>query len=257
MPPRRCDNCTKVYAHRQSLFKHKKKCIGGVGTKALANLSVAKVVKPQKMMDLSEPMKLSHKHGRFTSLHDGTEALQDARDPTMDNIPTFDGAEFCDKKPKSDETLIKIKKMLKIPHHSHASIVKEERQRDNQDPPEKSNGSHHNYSDKVEKDIDSSEGESMDESGSDESGVDMEENGESDEVDGRDMEKLEDEEEAPLDDAAIRNLIKRFKILHHQLIHEGRKDHVPNLLEIITILNDEGQLGDEYDRIVKSVTKYQ
>ena len=97
----------------------------------------------------------------------------------------------------------------------------------------------------------------MDESGSDDSGVDLEENGESDEVDGKDMEKLEDEEEAPLDNATIRNLIKRFKILHHQLIHQGRKEHVPVLLEIITILNDEGQLGDEYDRTVKSVTKYQ
>ena len=97
----------------------------------------------------------------------------------------------------------------------------------------------------------------MDESGSDESGVDLVENGESDEVDGKDMEKLEDEEEGPLDNAAIRNLSKRFKILHHQLIHQGRKEHVPVLLEIITILNDEGQLGDEHDRIVKSVTKYQ
>ena len=192
MPPRKCDNCSKVYAHRQSLFKHKKNCIGGVGTKALANLSVAKVVKPQKMMDLSEPMKLSHKNGRFTPLHDDTEALQDARDPAMDNIPTFDGAEFCDKKPKSDETLIKIRKMLKIPRQRHASILKEERDRDNQ-APEKSNGLNHNYSDKVEKDIDSSEGESMDESGSeqtdDESGVDMEESGESDEFDGIDIQK--------------------------------------------------------------------
>ena len=112
---------------------------------------------------------------------------------------------------------------------------------------------------------DYSDEESMDESGTeqaaDEKDLDGEENGESD---GKDMEKLEDEtdtsepdEEAPLDDTAIRNLIKRFKILHHQLIHEGRKDHVPNLLEIITILNDEGQLGDEHDRIVKVITKYQ
>ena len=117
------------------------------------------------------------------------------------------------------------------------------------------------YSDNVEKSMDSSDEESMDESGTkqaaDESDVDGEEKGESD---GKDMEKLEDEtdtSEPDEDDTAIRNLIKRFKILHHQLIHEGRKDHVPNLLEIITILNDEGQLGVEHERIVKSVTKYQ
>ena len=206
-------------------------------------------VKPEKMMNLAESIKSSQADG------DTSGALKDVQDPVSD-IPTFDGAEFCGKKPLSDETLIKIRKILKIPRHRHASILKEEREQDNQTP-EKSNGLPHNYSDKMEKDIDSSEEESMDESGSDESGVDLEENGESDEVDGKDMEKLEDEEEAPLDNAAIRNLSKRFKILHHQLIHQGRKEHVPVLLEIIRILNDEGQLGDEHDRVVKSVTKYQ
>ena len=71
------------------------------------------------------------------------------------------------------------------------------------------------------------------------------------------MEKLEDEEEAPLDDAAIQNLIKRFKILHHQLIHKGRKDHIPILLEILNIFQDEGKLGDEHERCNRAVTKYQ
>ena len=31
MPLRRCDSCSKVYAHRQSLFKHKKNCISSSG----------------------------------------------------------------------------------------------------------------------------------------------------------------------------------------------------------------------------------
>ena len=87
--------------------------------------------------------------------------------------------------------------------------------------------------------------------------VDSEEIGKSDEDESDESGTSESDTEAPLDDAAIKNLMKRFKILHYQLIHEGRKDHVPVLLEIITILNDEGQLGDEIDRIVKSVTKYQ
>ena len=237
----KCDQCPKIYATRQGRWRHKRN-----DHKEISLM----MVKPERTMNLAESIKSSHADG------DTSGALQDVQDPASD-IPTFDSAEFCGKKPLSDETLIKIRKMLKIPRHPHASIVKEEREQ----APEKSNGLHHNYSDEVEKDIDSSEGESMDESGSeqtdDESGVDMEENGESDEVDGKDMEKLEDEEEAPLDNATIRNLIKRFKILHHQLIHQGRKEHVPILEEIITILNDEGQLGDEYDRTVKSVTKYQ
>ena len=57
--------------------------------------------------------------------------------------------------------------------------------------------------------------------------------------------------------AAIRNLMKRFKILHHQLIHKGRKEHVAVLLEIIRILNDEEQLRDDHERILKTVTDYQ
>ena len=79
-------------------------------------------VKPEKMMNLAESIKSSHADG------DTSGALQDVQDPASD-IPTFDSAEFCGKKPLSDETLIKIRKMLKIPHHPHASIVKEETER--------------------------------------------------------------------------------------------------------------------------------
>ena len=86
--------------------------------------------------------------------------------------------------------------------------------------------------------------------------VESEEIGKSDEDESDESGTSESDEEEPLDDTAIRNLIKRFKILHHQLIHEGRKEHVPNLLEIIRILKEEEQLGDEHDRIVKAVTDY-
>ena len=157
--------------------------------------------------------------------------------------------------------------MLKIPRQRHARILKEEREADKQ-ARTKSKSSYDDYNDIVEKDMDSSEEESMAGSGTehatDESDADSEEIAESDEVDGKDMEKLEDEtdtseldEEAPLDGAAIRNLIKRFKILHHQLIHKGRKEHVPVLLEILNILQNEKQLGDEHTRIAKAVTDYQ
>ena len=216
-------------------------------------------MKPEKMINLAESSKSSHNDG------DSRNGLQDIQDPVSD-IPTFNGAEFCNGKPLSDETLNKIKKRLKIPRQRHARILKEERKVDKQ-AFEKSNSLYDDYSDKVEKDIGSSEEESMDESGTehatDESDVDSEENGESDEVGGKDMEKLEDEtdtseldEEAPLDGAAIRFLIKRFKILYYQLIYKGRKEHVPVLLEIIRILKEEEQLGDEHDRIVKAVTDY-
>ena len=59
-------------------------------------------VKPEKMMNLVESIKSSHADG------DTSGVLQDVQDPAND-IPTFDGAEFCGKKPLSDETLIKIR----------------------------------------------------------------------------------------------------------------------------------------------------
>ena len=91
--------------------------------------------------------------------------------------------------------------------------------------------------------------ESTDES---ESEQQSDEQGESDESDNS-----EHEEKAPLDDETIKNLIKRFKMLHHQLIHKGRKEHVPILLEILNIFQDEGKLGDEHERCSRAVTKYQ
>ena len=234
-----CDICGEHFARRDNLSRHKKRrypCDGSKtrttvasssssSSKRLSNEEHTNVPPPKKMESETLIPLLSKTHKLSLDNAESGDVLQDIEGPVTD-IPTFDGAEFSGEKPKSDETLLKIMKMLKIPHQRHARILKEEREADNQPPPEKSNGLHPNCSDKVMKDIDSSEGESMDESGSDESGVDMKENSESDEVDGKDMEKLEDEEETPLDDAAIRNLIKRFKILHHQLIHEGRKEHV-------------------------------
>ena len=98
--------------------------------------------------------------------------------------------------------------------------------------------------------MESTDGSESEQGESDES--DNSEQGESDESDN-----IEHEEKAPLDDEAIKNLMKRFKTLHHQLIHKGRKEHVPILLEILNIFQDEGKLGDEHERCTKAVTKYQ
>ena len=43
-----------------------------------------------------------------------------------DNIPEFDGAEFCGDKPLRRETLYKMMKMLKIPEHRWERIASEE-----------------------------------------------------------------------------------------------------------------------------------
>ena len=46
------------------------------------------------------------------------------------DIPTFDGAEFSGEKPKSDETLLNLMKMLRIPHEYRARFLKEEKEYD-------------------------------------------------------------------------------------------------------------------------------
>ena len=50
----------------------------------------------------------------------------------MTDIPTFNGAKFSGEKPKSDETLLKIMEVLKIPHESRARILKVEKETDKQ-----------------------------------------------------------------------------------------------------------------------------
>ena len=50
----------------------------------------------------------------------------DVAPPAAADIPIFDGAEFSGEKPLSDETLLKMMEMLKIPHENRARILKEE-----------------------------------------------------------------------------------------------------------------------------------
>ena len=52
--------------------------------------------------------------------------------PSPDNeIPSFDGAEFCGDKPLTRKTLSKMMKMLKIPEHKWNQIADEELQERN------------------------------------------------------------------------------------------------------------------------------
>ena len=88
-------------------------------------------------------------------------------------------------------------------------------------------------------------------------GMESTDGSESEQVESDESDNSEHEEKAPLDDETIKNLIKRFKMLHHQLIHKGRKEHVPILLEILNIFQDEGKLGDEHERCANAVAKYQ
>jgi hypothetical protein len=84
-----CGNCSKTYSSRQSLYNHRKYCAGS------------------KKNTKIKPCKLFIEYGKVS-------------------IPTFDGAEFI--RPKSDETLLRVMEMLKIPHKYRARILKEEKE---------------------------------------------------------------------------------------------------------------------------------
>ena len=100
MSPRRCDTCFKTYAHRQSLFKHRKKCKGAYTS--TARLSLPTVV----------DFKLSRVDRKQQHLRG--------------DVPTFDGAEFCGEKPLSRVTLYKMMEMLNIPKERRERIAREE-----------------------------------------------------------------------------------------------------------------------------------
>ena len=100
MSPRRCDTCFKTYAHRQSLFKHRKKCKGAYTS--TARLSLPTVV----------DFKLSRVDRKQQHLRG--------------DVPTFVGAEFCGEKPLSRVTLNKMMEMLNIPKERRERIAREE-----------------------------------------------------------------------------------------------------------------------------------
>ena len=119
-----CDFCFKRFAHRQSLFKHKKKCTGAP-PKPMMNPPAPTETKLEARLIpiLSKTPK--------TSMDDDNEIddLQDNGGPPTD-IATIDGAKYSGEKPKSEKTLVKIMDKLKIPHENRAQILKEETELD-------------------------------------------------------------------------------------------------------------------------------
>ena len=144
-----CDICGEHFARRDNLSRHKKRrypCDGSKtrttvassssssSSKRLSNEEHTNVPPPKKMESETLIPLLSKTHKLSLDNAESGDVLQDIEGPVTD-IPTFDGAEFSGEKPKSDETLLKIMKMLKIPRQRHARILKEEREADNQPPP--------------------------------------------------------------------------------------------------------------------------
>ena len=179
-----CRDCGKNLASYYSLWRHKKCC------KAPARAIEEKILDSSYN---SSGMERQDKHRMSNSLSDSEE------DIIPNQIPTFDGAEFSGEKPKSRETLNRMMEMLKIPEHRWEKIatdmLKEDRERVDPTLPTKELLPLEEVVDESEDGNDADNG--MDESDtSDKSLADGDKDGE------------------PLDQAAIKKLFNRFKLLH-------------------------------------------
>ena len=116
----RCDTCGEDFSRKDALTRHKKySCDASHKTEAKRNVDC--VAKREESN--SKPVAFL--------------AATDENMSKCEDIPSFDGTEFSGEKPKSEETLIKIMEMLKIPQEKRASIRKEEKTLDELKVPSK------------------------------------------------------------------------------------------------------------------------
>ena len=93
----KCKRCGEDFARKGNLTRHKKR-------KYPCGDTVDR--------DVCEAAPRQRK--RISEEYDFNEETSQSDD---DDIPTFDGDEFCGNKPKSRETLNKMMKLLKVPEH--------------------------------------------------------------------------------------------------------------------------------------------
>ena len=120
------------------------------------------------------------------------------KESTPSQTPTFDGAEFSGTKPKSRETLHRMMEMLKIPDHRRERIATEILKEDRDRARTRTDLS--NFINEDE--IDESAGEG----------------------------------DVPLNESDLIELLKRYKTLQSDLIQKGRRQNVPELLNILNVL---------------------
>ena len=121
----KCQRCGEDFARRDNLTRHKKRrydCGANTSTVGGGRNQVCKNIR------LNRRNSDDSNDGDFYSRNSTTE--------DDDDIPYFDGDEFCDNnKPKTLETLNKMMKMLKIPEHRWSriasGILEEDRARKN------------------------------------------------------------------------------------------------------------------------------
>ena len=140
----------------------------------------------------------------------------------QEDIQTFDGAEFSGEKPKSRETLLKMMEMLKIPEHRREKIATDMLKED------ATMNTQRNFSTR-----------------NDEGDADIADEDTCDSVN----EKCE-----PLYEAESQEMTKAFQQLYSDQVKKGRRENVPDLIDILNIWREDGQIDqDRYDKVLTKI----
>ena len=212
----KCKQCSKCYATRQSRWKHQQRCRG-------ADLEQ----EPKGMVgDYRQSDYQIFRSGESADGSTNAKArkLEDAVvNEDDDDIPYFDGDEFSGKIPKSRETLNRMMKMLKIPEERWERIatgVLEEEQAKRDSSSSLSSSSEEEEWQFPEKARDLSDVEMT-------PPIEVSSSGEV-------TSRFEDGD--PFEDLDVKKLWNRFKVLHHQLLRDKKRENTNKLISILDTL---------------------
>ena len=208
----KCKQCSKCYATRQSRWKHQQHC-RGADLEQEAKGMVDNYRKSDYQTFCGDESADGSTNAKSRKL------VNEIVNEDDDDIPYFDGDEFSGKITKSRETLNRMMKMLKIPEERWeriaTGVLEEER---------------------AERDASSLTSEEelpFPEKARDLSDIEMTppvEFSSSGDVTSR----FEDGD--PFEDLDVKNLWNRFKVLHHQLLRDKKRENTNKLISILDTL---------------------
>ena len=72
----------------------------------------------------------------------------------------------------------------------------------------------------------------------------------------RERDESEDED-GPLTESELKEMIEQFLALHHDLVHKGRRENVPELLNMLGVLLEASEITrKEYMKMTKKIKSY-
>ena len=213
----KCKQCSKLYATRQSRWKHQQRCRG-------------------VQYDQKEKEAIHDYRKEDYQVLDHSESADRSRKPKIqklvneddDDIPTFDGNEFIGKQPVPRKTLYKIMKMLKIPEERWNWIATAEEQDER------------NSSLRQEEELPFSE---QSRSLSDieiTHPVELKLAREPSSSSGDEIFSSDDDDDKRFKCSKEKYLLNRFKVLHQQLLEDRKYENTTELIIILDTLLKQG-----------------